>query len=173
MFISWIPFRIRVLLLGMLLLFTACGYKPSSHKIESIFGEKIYVEVSVDRINPENAAFIQDEMNRLVYRHFKSQVSDKASATQRIYLSYIGSTFSPISYQDGYVTRYRANINVQFRLETKQGKISKSISAVHEADIEASSLTSSTLRTKAIRKGLEKALEEFLAYVSAKAVSGE
>ena len=81
---------------------------------------------------------------------------------------YTGSTFTPLAYEDGYVTRYRANIRVRFDMVTKQGRITKKINAVHEADIQASSLYSSALRTEAIRKGLEKALDEFLAYVSAK-----
>ena len=42
-----------------------------------------------------------------------------------------------------------------------------------ESDIQASSLTSSALRTEAIREGLEKALDEFLAYVSAKGMLKE
>jgi hypothetical protein len=53
-------------------------------------------------------------------------------------------------------------------METKQGKLSKNISTIVEADIQASSLTSSTLRTEAIRVGLAKSLDEFIAYVSAK-----
>ncbi len=57
---------------------------------------------------------------------------------------------------------------------TKEGQIKKDIMAVRvESDIQASSLASSTLRTEAIRKGLQKALDEFLAYVSAKGMLKE
>jgi hypothetical protein len=55
----------------------------------------------------------------------------------------------------------------------KEGKSTKLITSIVESDIEASSLTSSTLRIDAIRKGLEKALDEFLAYVSAKGMLKE
>jgi hypothetical protein len=44
------------------------------------------------------------------------------------------------------------------------------IVSVFESDIEKSSLSSSALRTEAIRRGLEKSLDEFLAYASAKGV---
>ena len=152
---------------------TACGYKPSSHAIKSIFADTVYVEVMVDRVEPENAPFVKDEMNRLVYTRFKGRVSSKAEAKSQIRISYAGSTFTPLAYEEGYVTRYRANIHVKFDMLTKQGKVKKGINAVHEADIQASSLTSSTLRTEAIRKGLEKALDEFLAYVSAKGMLKE
>ena len=66
------------------------------------------------------------------------------------------------------MTRYRANIRVRFYMQTKEGKLERSISSIVESDIQASSLTSSALRTDAIRKGLAKALDEFIAYVSAK-----
>ncbi|WP_295417833.1 hypothetical protein [Sulfurovum sp.] len=150
---------------------TACGYKPSSHVIKNIFADTVYVEVAVDRVEPENAPFVKDEMNRLVYTRFKGRIVPKDQAKSKIRIAYSGSTFTPLAYEEGYVVRYRANIRVHFDMLTKKGSISKNISTVFESDIQASSLASSTLRTEAIRKGLEKALDGFLAYVSAKSVS--
>ena len=157
----WMAFCLALLVSG-------CGYKPSSHMIKNVFADTVYVEVNVDRAEPENAPFVKDEMNRMVYTRFKGRVASKAEAKSQIHITYAGSTFTPLAYRDGYVTRYLAIINVQFDMLTKEGRIKKNISAVHEADIQASSLQSSSLRTEAIRKGLEKALNEFLAYVSAK-----
>ena len=159
--------RIFLMALG-LLLFTACGYKPSSHYIKNIFTDSIYVDVKVDAVEPENAPFVKDEMNRLIYTRFKGRVTSEALADSKIEIRYAGSRYIPLAYEDGYVTRYRAYINVRFKMETKQGSLSKSIISVVESDIQASSLTSSTLKIEAIRKGLEKALDQFLAYVSAK-----
>ena len=150
------------------MLLVSCGYKPSSHAIKNIFADTVYVEVAVDRAEPENAPFVKDELNRIVYTRFKGRVVPKAQAKSQLRVTYRGSTFTPLTYENGYVTRYRANIRVRFDMVTKQGKIMKKINTVYEADIQASSLYSSTLRTEAIRKGLEKALDEFLAYVSAK-----
>jgi len=159
--------RVFLMALG-LLVFTACGYKPSSHYIKEIFTDTVYVEVAVDAIEPENAPFIKDEMNRLVYTRFKGRVASKEEAESAIYVNYRGTSYFPLAYEDGYVTRYRANIRVNFKMDTKEGTISKSIHSRVESDIQASSLTSSTLRTEAIRIGLAKALDEFIAYVSAK-----
>ena len=151
-----------------LIVLSACGYKPSSHMIKNVFSDNIYVEVIVDRVEPENAPFVKDEMNRLIYTRFKVRVTSKEEAQSRIRISYAGSSFIPLAYEDGYVTRYRANIRVRFDMVTKDGKLSKKITSRVESDIQASSLTSSALRTEAIRTGLAKALDEFLAYVSAK-----
>jgi len=150
------------------LLLVSCGYKPSSHLIKNVFSDTVYVEVVVDRAEPENAAFVKDEMNRLIYTRFKGRVTSKEEAESRIRISYAGSSFVPLAYEDGYVTRYRATIRVRFNMITKEGKLNKTISSIVEADIRASSLTSSALRTEAIRVGLAKSLDEFLAYVSAK-----
>lgn len=141
--------------------------------IKHVFEDSVYVEVIVDRAEPENAPYVKDEMNRLVYTRFKGRVTSKEEAKSQIIINYAGSTFVPLAYDEGYVTRYRANIRVRFDMVTKEGKLSKVISSVVESDIQASSLTSSALRTDAIRKGLAKALDEFLAYVSAKGMLKE
>ena len=141
--------------------------------IKNVFEESVYVEVIVDRVEPENAPYVKDEMNRLVYTRFKGRVTTKEKAKSQIIISYQGSSFTPLAYDEGYVTRYRANIRVRFDMVTKEGKLTKTISSIVESDIQASSLTSSALRTDAIRRGLGKALDEFMAYVSAKGMLKE
>lgn len=163
----------HILLVFIALLLVSCGYKPSSHMIQQVFSDTVYVEVEVDSAEPENAPFLKDEMNRLVYTRFKGRVTSKKEAHSQIRLSYAGSSFYPLAYKDGYVTRYRAKIRVNFTMITKEEKLNKKITSVVDSDIQSSSLTSSALRTEAIRKGLEKALDEFLAYVSAKGMMKE
>ena len=155
------------------LVLTACGYKPSSQYIKEIFTDTVYVEVKVDAIEPENAPFIKDEMNRLVYTRFKGRVASKEAAESKIYVNYRGTSYTPLAYEDGYVTRYRADIRVNFKMETKEGVMNKAIHSRVESDIQASSLTSSTLRTEAIRVGLAKALDEFIGYVSARGLQAQ
>ncbi len=167
-------FTIRYpLFILMVMLLVSCGYKPSSHLIKKVFSDTVYVNVVVDKVEPENSSYVKDEMNRLVYTRFKGRIVPKKQAKSRITVIYSGSTFTPLTYRNGYITRYRANIRVKFVMRTKRGKIRKNIRSVVEADIEASSLNSSKLRTEAIRKGLEKALDQFLAYVAAKGMTKE
>ena len=157
-------------LFTLLLLFavTGCGYKPSSHAIKNNFSENVSIEVVVDRVEPENAPFLKDEMNRMVYTRFKGRVVPKGMAQNHIRITYDGSTLTPLSYEDGYVARYQVNLSVKFEMVTKQGQESKTIQTIDEADFHASSLDASTLRIEAIRRALAKSLDEFLAYVSAK-----
>jgi len=158
----------KVLLISLTLFLVSCGYKPSVYYIKNIFDEKVYVNVEVDMVEPENAPFVKDEMNRLIYTRFKGSIVPKEEAQSSIYVFYRGTTFHPLAYENGYVTRYRVRTRVNFVMHTKRGTLKKRINTIFEADIHASSLASSTLRTSAIRKGLEKALDEFLAYVSVK-----
>jgi len=155
-----------IILLGFIV--TACGYKPSSQFIKEIFTDTVYVEVDVDRVEPENAPYVKDVMNRLIYTRFKGHVVSKEESQSQIYVVYRGTTFRALAQEHGYVTRYRATVRVRFKMLTKKGILKKSISARVESDIQASSYHSSKIRTEAIREGLEKALDEFLAYVSAK-----
>jgi len=155
-----------VILSGFIFILTACGYKASSHLIQNVFEDTVYVEVNIDKAEPENAPFIKDEMNRLIYTRFKGKVAPKEEAKSTIHITYEGSTYFPLAYKGGYVTRYRASIPVRFDMHNKEGDVHKTITAVVESDIEASSLSSSAIRTESIRKGLAKALDEFLAYVS-------
>lgn len=154
--------------ISSLLSITACGYKPSSHMIKNSFSENVSVEVIVDRVEPENAPYLKDEMNRMVYTRFKGRVVPKSMAQNHLRITYEGSTLTPLSYEEGYVTRYQVNLTVKFDMMTKQGKETKVIHTIDEADIHASSLDASTLRIEAIRRAMAKALDEFLAYVTAK-----
>ncbi|WP_309499222.1 hypothetical protein [Sulfurovum sp.] len=157
----------------MALLLVSCGYKPSSHVIKNVFADKVYVKVIVDRVEPENAPFVRDEMNRMVYTRFKGRVVSKEEAQSQIHISYAGSTLIPLAYANGYVTRYMVNVRMHFDMLTKDGRITKDITSIVESDIEASSLSSSALRIEALRRGLEKTMDEFLAYVSAKGMLKE
>jgi hypothetical protein len=70
------------LLILVAMLLTACGYKPSSQVIKNTFEDTVYVEVIVDRAEPENAPFVKDEMNRLIYTRFKGRVTSKEDIVQ-------------------------------------------------------------------------------------------
>jgi len=162
--------RGEMLIFIMALFLSACAYQPSSHVIKNLFSDSVYVEVEVDRAEPENAPFVKDELRRMVYNRFKGHIVPKDQAESQIYVSYSGTYFRPLSYENGYVTRYRVYTRVKFKMLTKDGVISKDINTIYEADIQESALTSSAIRIEAIRKGLEKAMDEFMAYVSARSL---
>ncbi len=153
----------------MLLFVGGCGYKPSSHYTQNIFDQSVYADVKVSRAEPENAAYIRDELQRMIIRHFGGRMVSKEQAQSVIIASYEGSSFNPAGYDaSGYITSYQVVTRVHFAMKTRQGALSHTITSITEASLDASTLVSSRAKTEALRKGLEKALDEFLAYAIAK-----
>ncbi|MEA3456803.1 MAG: LPS assembly lipoprotein LptE [Campylobacterota bacterium] len=164
-------FNKSIPLLAIIALFVmgGCGYKPSSHYIKNVFDDTVYVEVIVSRSEPENAAYVKDALNRMIIARFGGKVVPKAQAESVIIASYNGTTFSPIGYDsNGYITRYRAKVRVKFDIKTTKSRknLRRSITGIVEENIGASSTLSSNLRIEAIRTGMARALDQFLAYVS-------
>ncbi len=146
---------------------SGCGYKPSSQYIKNVFDDTIYVDVLVSPAEPENAAYVSDALRHMVIARFGGKVAPKAQAESVITASYEGTSFTPISYDsNGYIIRYRANVRVKFDITTKKKSFSRSISSQVEENINASSTLSSSLRIEAIRVGMAKALDQFLAYAA-------
>ena len=146
-----------------------CGYKPSSHYIKNVFDDTVYVDVIVSRAEPENAAYVKDALHRMIITRFGGKVVPKAQAESVITASYDRTTFTPIAYDsNGYITRYRANVRVKFDIKTTKSKrnLRRSITGIVEENISASSALSSSLRIEAIRTGMARALDQFLAYVA-------
>ena len=159
--------NIPLLVIIVLFMMTGCGYKPSSQYIKNVFDDTVYVNVTVSPAEPENAAYVKDALHRMIITRFGGQVVPKAQAESVISASYEGTSFTPIGYDsNGYITRYRANVRVKFVIATKKKRFSRSISSKVEENISASSTLSSSLRIEAIRVGMAKALDQFLAYVA-------
>lgn len=163
-------------LLAIIALFIlgGCGYKPSAHYIQNVFDGSVYVDVIVSPSEPENAVYVNDALRRMVIARFGGRLAPRAQAENVIIASYNGTIFTPISYDvNGYITRYRADVQMVFSAKTKKGKFDHVITTFVEADISASSSLSSGLRIQAIRTGMEKALDQFLAYVAARGALDE
>jgi hypothetical protein len=162
-------------LIAVLVLLVGCGYKPSSHYIRNVFDDTVYVDVIVAPDEPENAVYVKDALHRMVITRFGGRVVPKAQAESLITASYNGTSFSPVSYDsNGYITRYRATIRMRFELTRKKGKgFKRNISSTVEENIGASSTLSSALRIQAIRVGMARALDQFLAYAAAEGVLRE
>ena len=159
--------KMAILATGVLIVLAGCGYKPSSHYIKKVFDDTVYVNVVVSPIEPENAAYVKDALHRMIINRFGGRVVPKAEAKSFITASYNGTRFVPVSYDaNGYIVRYRAYVNMRFVIKTSKGTFQRSITSTVEESITASSTLSSGLRIEAIRVGMEKALDQFLAYVS-------
>ena len=159
-------FLITLLVVAVL---AGCGYQPSSHMVKKVFDESVYVDVEIDPSEPENAPYLTDQIRRVVITRFDGKITSKEQAANVIKVSYKGAQFVPLSYDKyGYTTRYQTIVNVEFTMITKTGKtITKTIRTTSQAGISESALETSSLRIASIGDGLEKAVDAFMAYVSA------
>ena len=154
---------------------SGCGYQPSSHMVKKVFDESVYVEVQIDPSEPENAPYLTDEIRKLIITRFNGKIAPKKQANNVIKVSYKGTQFVPLSYDKyGYTTRYQTIVNVEFTMITKTVKtITKTIRTTSQAGISESALETSSLRIASIGEGLEKAVDAFMAYVSALGASSK
>ena len=152
-----------------ILLLTACGYKPSSQHAQQIIGEKVYTEVEVSLSDPENAVLVKDALTRALYTRLKGKSARKKDADSRIYVAYKDIRFIPLQYNhDGFVVHYQAHITLDFRFVKGEKEEHREIAGRYEFPIRPSAIISNDLRFKAIEQGSIKALDQFIAYLSAK-----
>lgn len=157
------------IMLGVLMLLTACGYKPSAHYASQVIGEKVYTQVDVSLSDPENAVLTKDALNRALRIRLKRIVTRKERADSAIGVVYDTIRFVPLQYdQQGYVVYYQAHITLGFTF-TKGGKVEKrQMIGRYEFPIRPSAIISTDLRFKAIEQGSIKALDQFISYLSVK-----
>lgn len=157
----------NILVALFVVLLVGCGYKPSAHYVKKIFADSVFVDVKVSPAEPENAVYVKDALHRMVIHRFQGKIVPRSQAESILTASYDGTTFEPLSYDaNGYITRYRTRVQMDFSLKTDKKSWNRSISAYVEEDIQPSSSLSSALRIAAIKKGMEKALDQFLAYAA-------
>ena len=153
----------------ILILFVACGYKPSAYYAKKLIGEKVYTEVDVSLSDPENSVLTKDALNVALQTRLKRKVSKQNNADSSIFVFYKEIRFIPLQYdKNGYVVFYQAHIILDFTFKKKKIIENRQIIGRFEFPIRPSAIISNDLRLKAIEKGSLKALDEFITYLSAK-----
>ena len=156
----------KIVLMISILLLVGCGYRPSAQYLKNVIDGSVYVSIIVDPKEPENAAYIKEALHQMILTRFKGSLAPKETAQNFITASYEGTSFTPISYTNGYITRYRAEIEMEFELRGTKMNFKRKIKSEVEENITESSRLSSTLRIEAIKRGMAKALDQFLAFAS-------
>lgn len=158
-----------LLCFGVVVLLTACGYRPSAHTASPILGEKVYTEIEVSLSDPENAVLTKDALNRALHTRLKRIVTKKEKADSTIRVVYDTIRFVPLQYnKQGYVIHYQAHITLGFTFTKGDKSEKRQIIGRYEFPIRPSAIISNDLRLKAIEQGSIKALDQFISYISAK-----
>ena len=152
---------------SVLLLLSACGYKPVSHYAGQIFSEPLYLEVSLSKKDPDSGVFLTDAMHEAVRYRLGGRLSEDPQAAAHLKVSYRVVSFDALGYDsNGYVERYRVNLKTRFELSTRNKKIVRTIHTTQEADVTPSALSASKAKREAIRACAVKAVDQFIAFLA-------
>jgi len=149
-------------------LFVACGYQPSSKFSREVVGEKVSTSVVISARNPENTVIIKDAVDSAIVEVFHASLTDKVHSDTHLILSISTPRYVPVHYNsDGYVVGYR--MNVSLNITRYHHGISKKYTAKGSYDfsVQPNAVVTDQERFDAIKQSAAKAINSFIAQVSA------
>ncbi len=165
---------LRILLLSLIaLIFVSCGYQPSSKFGRNVIGEKVSTSIVISAQDPENSVILKDSVDAAIIQVFHASLVDKSESKTHLDLTISNPSYSPIEYDNnGYVITYRATIYLN--IVKHFNGISKSYSSrgTYDFTISPNAIISDQDRFQAIKFSAIKAIESFLAKVSAEGSRG-
>lgn len=153
----------------VLFLLSGCGYAPASKFARVVVGDKISTSVVISAVDPQNTVIIKDAVDKAIIETFRASLVDKDSSDTHLVISISNPSYSPIVYDEhGYVTGYRMNLVLSIARDTKDGKIKNySTKGSYDFSIQPNSIISDQQRFEAINVGASRAINAFVAKVSA------
>ncbi|AGZ81590.1 LPS assembly lipoprotein LptE [Campylobacter fetus] len=108
----------------VVLFFMGCGYKPVSVITADVLDESVWVDVIMSKTDPENTVAIKDSVREAMIKRLGRNLTTKEEANSIIIASIKSLTFNAILYdQFGYVTAYKTNLIVDYKVKLKNGDI--------------------------------------------------
>ena len=146
----------------------SCGYKPSSKFARNVMGEKISTSVYISLVDPENTVIIKDAVDAAVVSVFHASLVERAYADTHLDIKMTPPSYKPIQYNsDGYVVAYRAKVILTIIRQTKDTQKPYTTSGTYDFAIEPNAIITDQERFNAIKYSATKAINSFIAKVSA------
>jgi len=163
------PQFLKVLLLILVVtLFAACGYKPSAKYSREVVGERISTSVTISAQDPENTVIIKDAVDSAIVEIFHASLTSKNYSDTHLSISISPPSYTPVQYNsDGYVIAYRTTITLVIMRETSGVKKSYSTKGTYDFSVVPNAVITDQERFDAIRESSAKAISAFIAKVSA------
>lgn len=142
-------------LMSALFIASGCGYKPTTSFTKASIGEKIYLQVMLDKAEPENGVYIRDKLTEAVYDRLGSRlVPAKEQADSTLKVWYTGTDSSAVK--------------LSFRLESPKGTYSKTVYVSTEKKDADEYIDVGRLahRVDTLSANFASAVDEFVAYVA-------
>jgi len=152
----------------MAMLFTACGYKPSSKSAREVVGEKISTSIIISSSDPENSVIIKNAIESAIIMTFHASLRKRVESDSHLEVSTSTPIYVPIEYDgNGFIIGYRMSIilNIKrYREGVSKVYISK---GSHDFSITPNASVTDQERFEAIKFSAQKAIRSFIAQVSA------
>lgn len=159
--------RIISLVMIMLLL-TACGYKPSAKFSRQVVGQKISTSVVISAVDPENTVIIKDAVDAAIIEVFHASLTSKSLSQTHLALSLGNPSYSPIQYDaDGFVVGYRTTIVLRILRTTNSVSKNYTAKGTYDFSIAPNAIITDKERFDAIKNSSTKAIKSFVAQISA------
>lgn len=163
---------IRVFLISVaILLFVGCGYMPSSKYSRVVMGEKISTGVTISSLDPENTVLIKDAVDAAIIQVFRASLTSREYSDSHLQLGISNPSYSAIQYnEDGYIVAYRMSLSLQIVKTTKNTTKNYATKGTYDFTVQPNAIVTDQERFDAIRNSAEKAINAFVAQVSAEGV---
>jgi len=155
------------LLLITLVLFSACGYKPSSKFARESLGEKVSTSIDISLIDPQNSVIIKDALDNAIVSIFHASLVERSLSDTHLVVSLNKPKYTPIEYDsNGFVVGYRMSLTL--KIKKYNNGVSKTYSSLgtHDFSITANAILTDQERFDAIKFSAQKAINSFIAQVS-------
>lgn len=163
------PHALRLIIFPlMMIMLSACGYKPSSKYARNVLGDKISTTVVISSQDPENTVVIKDAVDTALVEIFHTSLTDAKYADTHLRISLNTPVYTPIQYNsDGFVIAYRATIVLNISRQTKDTKKNYVSKGTYDFSVLPNAVFTDQERFDAIKFGSAKAIRSFIAQVSA------
>jgi len=157
-----------VLVVLLLTLFSACGYKPSSKYARSIVGEKVSTSITISAQDPENTVVIKDAVDSAIIEIFHSALVTRSYSDTHLSFSITPPSYSAVQYDtNGFIIAYRATIVLTIIRQTKDLQKRYTSKGTYDFTVVPNAVITDQERFDAIKFSSIKAIASFVAQVSA------
>lgn len=148
--------------------FVGCGYKPSAKYARSVLGEKVSTSIIISAEDPENTVVIKDAVDSAIIETFHASLVERRYADAHLQFSITSPLYSPIQYDsNGYIVAYRATIVLNVLRTSKDIQKHYQAKGTYDFTVSANAVITDQERYDAIKYSAQKAINSFVAQVSA------
>jgi len=151
----------------VVILISACGYRPSAKFSRDLLGQKISTSVRISSEDPENTVLIKDAVDSAIVETLQASLTSKNTSDTHLNISMGNPVYSPIQYDaNGYIIAYRMLVTLQVtKLQEGKSKIYSS-KGTYDFSVTPNAVITDQERFDAIKFGASKAISSFIAKVS-------